>query len=86
MLGTATGVPAVVVDQRLAPASPRVCSWSSRVRIKQCGFATTASAKLSSGRLDPPRRRTLRLTMARRLAGASGLFAVAAEQYLPWRR
>ena len=33
--------------------------------------------------LDPQRRRTLQLAMARRLAGVPELFAVAAEQYLP---
>ena len=33
--------------------------------------------------LDPPRRRTLQLAMARRLAEVPELFAVAAEQYLP---
>jgi diguanylate cyclase (GGDEF)-like protein len=33
--------------------------------------------------LDPGRRRTLQLTMARRLAAVPELFAVAAEQYLP---
>ena len=35
------------------------------------------------GGLDPQRRRTLQLAMARRLAGVPELFAVAAEQYLP---
>ena len=35
------------------------------------------------GGLDPRRRRTLQLAMARRLAGVPELFAVAAEQYLP---
>ena len=33
--------------------------------------------------MDPQRRRTLQLGMARRLAGVPELFAVAAEQYLP---
>src|SRR6185312_17472676 len=33
--------------------------------------------------LDPPRRRSLQLAMARRLAEVPELFAVAAEQYLP---
>ena len=35
------------------------------------------------GGLDPQRRRTLQLAMARRLAAVPELFAVAAEQYLP---
>jgi hypothetical protein len=35
------------------------------------------------GGLDPPRRRTLQLSMARRLAAVPEFFAAAAEQYLP---
>ncbi|MFG2040612.1 AAA family ATPase [Dactylosporangium sp. NPDC048998] len=83
VLQTATAESASVVEQRLAPAfddgmlvvepgvRPAVRFHHDRIR----------EAVLRG--LGPQRLRTLRLAMARRLAGVPGLFAVAAGQYLP---
>jgi signal transduction histidine kinase len=83
LLQAATGEPAGVVDQRLAPAledgllvvEPGVCQ---AVR-----FRHDRIREVILSRLDPARRRALQLAMARRLAGVPESFAVAAEQYLP---
>ena len=83
VLGTATGVPAAVVDQRLAPALAEGLLVVEPGTNQAVRFRHDRIREVVLGRLDPPRRRTLQLTMARRLAGASELFAVAAEQYLP---
>ncbi|HWH92270.1 MAG TPA: hypothetical protein VNT03_00280, partial [Baekduia sp.] len=47
------------------------------------GFRHDRIRETVLGRVDPRRRRTLQLDMARRLAAVPELFAVAAEQYLP---
>ena len=83
LLQAATGEPADVVDQALAPAlddgllvaepgaHPAVRFRHDRIR----------EAVLSG--LEPKRRRALQLAVARRLATVPELFAAAAEQYLP---
>ena len=83
VLGIATDVPAAVVDQRLAPAVAEGLLVVEPGTNQAVRFRHDRIREVVLGRLDPPRRRTLQLTMARRLAGASELFAVAAEQYLP---
>ena len=65
------------------PPSRKVCWWRSPACVRPCGLATTGSARRILRGLDPQRRSTLQLAMARRLAGVPELFAVAAEQYLP---
>ena len=83
LLQTATGESARMVDRALAPAlgegllvvepgvDDAVCFRHDRIR------------EAVLGGLDPRRRRDLRLSLARRLAGVPKFSAVAAEQYLP---
>jgi signal transduction histidine kinase len=83
VLQAATGAPAGVVDQRLAPALDEgvlVVEPGARQAVR---FRHDRIREVILGGLDLPRRRTLQLTMARRLAAVPELFAVAAEQYLP---
>ncbi|HET9518537.1 MAG TPA: AAA family ATPase [Actinoplanes sp.] len=83
LLATATGAPADVVVEQLAP--PLVD------RLLVAESESDASVRFRHDRireavlttLDPLRRRGLHLAMARRLAGLPLLFGVAAEQYLP---
>jgi predicted ATPase/signal transduction histidine kinase len=83
LLQAAAGEPASVVEQRLAPA------LGAGVLVMESGpeeavrFGHDRIREVILDGLDPRRRRTLQLTMARRLAGAPAWFAVAAEQYLP---
>ncbi|MCU1663775.1 MAG: serine/threonine protein kinase, partial [Pseudonocardia sp.] len=83
LLHTATAAPADVVDQRLAPAiDDGVLVVEPGVR-QAVRFRHDRIREAVLAGLDPQRRRTLQLAMARRLAGVPELFAVAAEQYLP---
>ncbi|HEX3308297.1 MAG TPA: AAA family ATPase, partial [Streptosporangiaceae bacterium] len=81
LLQTATATPAGGVQQALAPAlqdALLVAETREAVRFRHDRIREAILAGL-----DPPRRHALRLAMARRLGEVSGLFAVAAEQYLP---
>ena len=78
-----TGEPASVVEQRLAPALDDGLLVVEPGRTRQCASATTASARRSSTGCSRRDGSELQLAMARRLAAAPELFAVAAEQYLP---
>jgi signal transduction histidine kinase len=83
LLQTATAAPAAAVEQALAPALGEgllVVEPGAReaVRFRHDRIRETILAGL-----DPLRRHTLRLAMARRLGEVPELFAVAAEQYLP---
>ena len=83
LLQTATGAPAGVVEQALAPALDEgvlVVEPGAREAVR---FRHDRIREVVLGGLDPQRRRALQLAMARRLAGVPELFAVAAEQYLP---
>jgi signal transduction histidine kinase len=83
VLQAATGEPVDVVDQRLAPALDEgvlVVEPGARPAVR---FRHDRIREVVLAGLDPQRRRVLRLAMARRLAEAPELFAVAAEQYLP---
>ncbi|MFI6070217.1 AAA family ATPase [Actinoplanes sp. NPDC051343] len=81
-LRTATGTPAEVMQQRLAPA------FGEGVLIVEPGadeavrFRHDRLHESILRGLDKQRQRQLRLTMARRLARVPELSAVAAEQYL----
>jgi hypothetical protein len=83
LLRAATGEPAGVVDQALAPALDEgllVAEPGTRSAVR---FRHDRIREAVLGRLEPQRRRALQLAMARRLAAVPELFAAAAEQYLP---
>ena len=83
LLAAATGGPAGVVDQALAPALDDgllVAEPGARPAVR---FRHDRIREAVLGGLDPGRLRALQLAMARRLAAVPELFAVAAEQYLP---
>jgi signal transduction histidine kinase len=83
VLQVVTGDSAPVVEQRLAPA------LADGVLVLEPGaqevvrFRHDRTREVILSGLEPRRRRTLQLAMARQLAAVPGLFAVAAEQYLP---
>ncbi|HEX5922763.1 MAG TPA: GAF domain-containing protein [Baekduia sp.] len=83
VLQTASGEPAGVVEERLAPALDDgllvVEPWGQ----KAVRFRHDRIHEAVVTRLPPQRRRSVHLAMARRLAAEPELFAVAAEQYLP---
>jgi signal transduction histidine kinase len=83
VLQVATGVPAAVVAQRLAPALDEGLLVVEPGTKEAVRFRHDLTREVILRGLDPERRRTLQLTMARRLAEVRELFAVAAEQYLP---
>jgi signal transduction histidine kinase len=83
LLQVATGEPADVVDQALAPALDEgllVAEPGARPAVR---FRHDRIREAVLGELEPDRRRSVQLAMARRLAAVPELFAVAAEQYLP---
>jgi predicted ATPase len=83
LLQAATGEPAEAVDQALAPALDEgllVAEPGVRPAVR---FRHDRIREAVLGRLEPRRRRTVQLALARRLAGVPELFSVAAEQYLP---
>jgi predicted ATPase/signal transduction histidine kinase len=82
LLLTATGAPAGVVEQQLAPALAEgvlVVEPGPRETVR---FRHDRTREVILDGLDPQRRRALQLAMARRLAEVPHPFAVAAEQYL----
>ena len=83
LLQAATGEPAGVVDQALAPALDEGLLVAEPGAHPAVRFRHDRIREAILGGLDPQRRRALQLAMARRLAAVPELFAVAAEQYLP---
>jgi signal transduction histidine kinase len=83
MLQTATAEPLSVVEQMLAPAIEDGLLVIEPGLHEAVQFRHDRTREAVLGRLQPQPRRTLQLTMARRLAEVPELFAVAAEQYLP---
>ncbi|HWI72272.1 MAG TPA: AAA family ATPase [Baekduia sp.] len=83
LLQIATGEPASLVEQRLAPARDDGLLVVEPGAHEAVRFRHDRIREVIVRGVDRPRRRTLQLAMARRLAAAPQLFAVAAEQYLP---
>ena len=83
LLAAATGEPAGVVDQALAPALEEGLLVAEPGAHPAVRFRHDRIREAIVGGLDPQRKQALQLAMARRLAAAPELFAVAAEQYLP---
>jgi predicted ATPase/signal transduction histidine kinase len=83
VLQTASGEPAGVVEERLAPALDDGLLVVEPGRRQAVRFRHDRIHETVVTRLAPPRRRSVQLAMARRLAAEPELFAVAAEQYLP---
>jgi signal transduction histidine kinase len=83
LLQAATGEPAGVVDERLAPALDEGLLVMEPGAHPAVRFRHDRLRETILNGLDPPRRRTRQLAMARRLAQVPELFAVAAQQYLP---
>ena len=83
LLQAATGEPADVLDQALAPALDEGLLVAEPGAHPAVRFRHDRIREAVLGGLDPDRRRTVQLAMARRLAAVPELFAVAAEQYLP---
>jgi signal transduction histidine kinase len=83
LLRTALGEPGGAVDQALAAALDEgllVVEPGAREAMR---FRHDRIREVILAGLEPSRRRTLQLAMARRLGEVPELFAVAAEQYLP---
>ena len=83
LLQIATATPAGALHRALAPAleeSLLVAEPSAQEAVR---FRHDRIREAILAGLEPPRRRTLQLAMARRLAEVPDLFAAAAEQYLP---
>jgi signal transduction histidine kinase len=83
LLAAATGEPAGVVDQALAPALDEGLLVAEPGAHPAVRFRHDRIREAVLGGLDPGRQRALQLAMARRLAAVPELFAAAAEQYLP---
>ena len=83
LLQAATGEPADVVDQALAPALEEGLLVAEPGAHPAVRFRHDRIREAVVGGLEPGRRRALQLAMARRLAAVPELFAAAAEQYLP---
>jgi signal transduction histidine kinase len=83
VLQTATGEQAGMVEERLVPALDEDLLVVEPGAYEAVRFRHDRIREVILGGLDPHRRRTLQLAMARRLAAVPELFAVAAEQYLP---
>jgi len=83
LLPAATGEPAAVVDQALAPALDEGLLVAEPGAHSAVRFRHDRIREAVLGGLDPRRRRAVQLAMARRLAGVPELFAAAAGQYLP---
>jgi signal transduction histidine kinase/tetratricopeptide (TPR) repeat protein len=83
LLQAATGEPADVVDQALAPALEEGLLVAELGAHPAVRFRHDRTREAVLGGLDPGQQQALQLAMARRLAAAPELFAVAAEQYLP---
>ena len=83
LLQAATGEPAAVVDQALAPALDEGLLVAEPGAHPAVRFRHDRIREAIVGGLDPGRQQSLQLAMARRLAEVPELFAAAAEQYLP---
>jgi len=83
VLQVAAGVPADVVEQRLAPALDEGLLVMEPGAHPAVRFRHDQAREAILGGLDPQRQQALQLAMARRLAAVPELFAAAAEQYLP---
>ena len=83
VLQAATGTPATMMEQALAPALEEGVLVGEPEAGEAVRFRHDRVREAVLAGLDPPRRQTLRLGMARRLAAVPELFAVAAGQYLP---
>jgi predicted ATPase/signal transduction histidine kinase len=83
LLQTATGEPAAIVEQALAPPLDAGLLAMEPGTNEAVRFRHDRIREVILDQVDPQRRRTLQLAMARRLAGRPELSAVAAEQYLP---
>jgi signal transduction histidine kinase len=83
LLQIATAAPASALQQALAPAFEEALLMAEPALRDAVRFRHDRIREAILAGLDPPRRRTLRLAMARRLAEVPELFAAAAEQYLP---
>jgi signal transduction histidine kinase len=82
VLQTATGEPAGVVEERLAPAVDNGLLAVEPGTRQAVRFRHDRIHEAVLTGLPPPGRRSVQLAMARRLADVPELFAVAAEQYL----
>jgi predicted ATPase/signal transduction histidine kinase len=83
LLQTATGEPADVVDQALAPALEEGLLVAEPGAHPAVGFRHDRIREAVLDGILTRRRRSLQLALARRLAAVPELFAAAAEQYLP---
>jgi hypothetical protein len=83
LLQAATGEPASMVEQRLAPAIDHGVLVVEPGAHEAVRFRHDRIREAVLGAPDPQRQGALQLAMARRLAAVPELFAVAAEQYLP---
>ena len=83
VLQAATGTPATLMEQALAPALEEGVLVGEPGAGEAVRFRHDRVREAVLAGLDPPRRQALRLGMARRLAAVPELFAVAAGQYLP---
>ena len=83
LLRAATGESADAVGEALAPALDEGLLVAEPGAHPAVRFRHDRIREVILDGVDPGRQRTLRLAMARRLAGVPELFAVAAEQYLP---
>ncbi|HEX3304971.1 MAG TPA: AAA family ATPase, partial [Streptosporangiaceae bacterium] len=82
LLQIATAAPAGVVEQALAPALEEALLVAEPAIREAVRFRHDRIREAILAGLDPLRRRSLQLAMARRLGEVPELFAVAAEQYL----
>jgi signal transduction histidine kinase/predicted Ser/Thr protein kinase len=83
LLQIATAEPASVVAETLAPALDDGLLVIEPGAHQAVRFRHDRTREVILRELDPQRRPTMQLAMARRLAAVPELFAVAAEQYLP---
>jgi diguanylate cyclase (GGDEF)-like protein len=83
LLRTATGQSAATLEGRIAPALADGLLVIEPGVHEAVRFPHDRLREAILNRLAPPRHNTLQLDLARRLAPATDLFAVAAQQYLP---
>ena len=83
VLAAATEQSADLVEQRLAPALERGVLVAEAGANDAVWFRHDRIREAILAELDDSRRGGLQLRLARRLAAEPGLFAIAAEQYLP---
>jgi signal transduction histidine kinase len=83
VLQAAVSAPDGVLEQQLAAALDEGVLVAEPGAYQAVRFGHDRIREAVLAGIDPARRQTLQLGMARRLAAAPELFAVAAEQYLP---